>query len=810
MNTKTIWVKNSPSTLLKLAMQYCLYHKEVFTDTLPCGSFKLKDGLYLPVEICELLFNICIEENIIIDDNFTNIFADNQSTRLSHLTLNKSRLTDQGLRCLAIHNLKKIYINNCPNLSTRGLENINDNSDNLISLHVENCELFPDYLSDLSAAPGEEEFDEDDFNSIQESIYEKRRYILKAPRLKHLALKDLNIVQGRNYFNILCKALPNLSHLDLSGCGLVQSHGLQKLQFLLNCPNLVSLILYNVREVKYSLHTLCKLEKLEHLDISQIDRFNMSQDDDEFEQPTKYLEELVNNLPHLKSLDISGTNLAADYSVVGGRLDGTLCDIPGLCSRIGNPLEFLGLYKSLTPDDASRREHIPALVISGSSSEEQLLIAGKRYHDRPYVMYCVLGDLINIVSHANVDNIEDIMDVTVTSSEKFQSDTKIQNLAVVMMYYLLQHVQNNKADYNVLVKKKILSMLLGIMDRNRESDIMLVKHCFMVIWKMKVPDDLMCLFEKVIDMLIVMGEIYCGQDMEDYIEKSVVHLLNTLVCHVFGDLKRVVGVKIIDSMLKIIRVKLNKGQCDDMMEVAWSVLWNVTDETEENSERFLDQSGMELFLECKDKFPEKLDLLKNMMGLLGNVAEVNSCRKRLMTPKFIEEFSFLLDSQRDGIEVSYNAAGVLSHIASDGDKVWTIDTPHRDHVLERLVRAVNRWDINTKRNINYRSLAPIISLLSVHHTPECQLWATWALANLTAFQEDKYCPLVEEEGGLEAIQNIMEDILRDSITSSSEYSQIRRRLLELGQRATHNIMEWKLKMSRIKESGDCLVLLEVN
>ena len=61
-----------------------------------------------------------------------------------------------------------------------------------------------------------------------------------------------------------------------------------------------------------------------------------------------------------------------------------------------------------------------------------------------------------------------------------------------------------------------------------------------------------------------------------------------------------------------------------------------------------------------------------------------------MTPKFIEEFSFLLDSHKDGIEVSYNAAGVLSHMASDGDQAWTCDTPHRDHVLERLVRAVNR------------------------------------------------------------------------------------------------------------------------
>ena len=63
-----------------------------------------------------------------------------------------------------------------------------------------------------------------------------------------------------------------------------------------------------------------------------------------------------------------------------------------------------------------------------------------------------------------------------------------------------------------------------------------------------------------------------------------------------------------------------------MMEVSWSIMWNVTDETEENSERFLDQCGMELFLECKKTFPEKLDLLKNMMGLLGNVAEVPSCR----------------------------------------------------------------------------------------------------------------------------------------------------------------------------------------
>ena len=325
MSRKTVWVENTPPTLLNLTIRHCLRHLDVFTVTLSNGSLKLRDGLYLPSELSEAFLRVSLEENINIDDKYANIFMDCQSSRISQISLRNSPISDEGFLNFVIHNLKKIYIETCQNLTTKSLESINDHSDNLLSLHLENSDkIFPDYLSDIS---GDE--DEDDLNSIQESIYEKRRYILKAPRLKHLTLRDLNIVQGRNYFNILCKALPNLSHLDLSGCGLLQNHGLQKLQFLLNCPNLVSLILYNVKEVRYSLKTLCKLDKLEHLDISQIDKFNGGYDDDEFEQPTRYLEELVTSLPRLRSLDISGTNLAADYSVLGGRCDGTLCDIPG-------------------------------------------------------------------------------------------------------------------------------------------------------------------------------------------------------------------------------------------------------------------------------------------------------------------------------------------------------------------------------------------------------------------------------------------------------------------------------------------------
>lgn len=53
-------------------------------------------------------------------------------------------------------------------------------------------------------------------------------------------------------------------------------------------------------------------------------------------------------------------------------------------------------------------------------------------------------------------------------------------------------------------------------------------------------------------------------------------------------------------------------------------------------------------------------------------------------------------------KVSYNAAGVLAHIASDGAESWKIVEPKREDVLNRIVTAIDRWDLDSKRNINYR------------------------------------------------------------------------------------------------------------
>jgi len=91
---------------------------------------------------------------------------------------------------------------------------------------------------------------------------------------------------------------------------------------------------------------------------------------------------LVRSFPDLKSLDISGTNLAGtgSFTDTENKLSSSnscasekQCDIPGLSCRVTNPLEFLGLYN--THHDAAHRHHIPAKIISGDANQIQIRYA---------------------------------------------------------------------------------------------------------------------------------------------------------------------------------------------------------------------------------------------------------------------------------------------------------------------------------------------------------------------------------------------------------------------------------------------------
>ncbi|XP_071445512.1 protein zer-1 homolog [Hetaerina americana] len=733
---------SAPESLLDLCFKYVVSHLETICYVDPdTKDRRLKDGLTLPSEICEKLLEVYQQSGHSLEDKFVKIFENTQTTRLRRVHLRNANITDHGLCILLRHKLMELDLSNCVFITKRSLWHINEFGDSLLSLVIGPA---VNMLQDTLHHDSTEELGE-----TSSSPFFKRGFIIRAPNLRRLAVRNLNVQVEVWFFRLLVQSLKNLTHLDLSG-----SYGLDNLSYLCRLNNLTSLVLHNVRRLQETIGSICLLEKLRHLDVSQSNEKHGT-----FMNENQTLAMLVESLPLLSSLDISGTNLAgtgvAEHSPApkaqpknGYEMAAPQTDIPGLSSRVDNPLDFLGLYA--THHGACHRHDIPAKKISGDANEEQILTAAAAYIDRPEVLQKVLNDLYHLFRYETCQNVCHALTVVLEAMDRHIHEKHIQISGSATLFYIVKG--KDKHSFAMRMKRKIICTLLNGMSTHRDDDTMMRNGC-LTLCQFKIPQDVLFDYERLIHILL---HIVWEMEQEGFVQRIGIYLLNSLACQVDGYQKQLLGdLGAISKMLALIEDRLERKICDDVLEVAWSTLWNVTDETAINCQRFLDGRGMEFFLGCLSTFPEKEELLRNMMGLLGNVAEVKTLRPRLMTSHFVSVFSDLLDSCSDGIEVSYNAAGVLSHMASDGPGVWSINSPRREDVLRRMVSAIERWDLTLERNINYRSFEPIIYLLQVYHTPECQHWAVWALANLTRVYPTKYCSLVEAEGGLALLKEVM-------------------------------------------------------
>ncbi|KAJ8927908.1 hypothetical protein NQ314_019538 [Rhamnusium bicolor] len=613
----------TPEKLLDICFDYINKHLETICkyDSIT-GDLQLMDGLALPVEICERLLNVRSNSFTPINSNFMNIFRDTECTRLKRVRLRKTKIHDQDLEILLKHKLIDLDISHSPDLTSNCIRHITEYGTSLLSLSVgENTEIFPTNIY------GKLKFNEEQYD---------RGFIFLAPNLKRLTLKSLSSLQP-DFYMLLLNPLSTLTHLDLSTCS-----DLQNFDYTEHLVNLISLVLYNVDGIDTKVPAICKLTNLRHLDISQ------SRDEQgKYEKGTKILKTLVENLPKLTSLDISGTNLAGRG--VAETTNGYASDIPGLSSRVNNPFQYLGLYE--TSHDACLRHDIPAKLIAGNANEEQILVAALAYLDRTDMLQKVMNELFHLFRFENCDHVGQALNIVLEAMSRHLRKT-YTNIGQLFDY------------------ERLVNILLHSVD---------------------------------------------GMAQESFVQRIGIYLLNSLACQVDGHQKVRLGeLGAIDKMIWLITERLERGLCDDVLEVAWSTMWNVTDETPSNCRKFLENKGMEHFLSCLEKFPDKEELLRNMMGLLGNVAEVKELRHYLVTPEYLSVFSRLLDSRSDGIEVSYNAAGVISHIASDGPDVWTVEEPSRSYVLNKMVLAIDRWDLT-----------------------------------------EKYCALVEKEGGLHLLEDLI-------------------------------------------------------
>ncbi|KAG7273769.1 hypothetical protein CRUP_003269 [Coryphaenoides rupestris] len=394
---------------------------------------------------------------------------------------------------------------------------------------------------------------------------------------------------------------------------------------------------------------------------------------------------IVQRLVHLVSLDISGHVMLDNCTVPH------LEDAMGRASiypfqELKRPLQFLGLYDTTLCNVT----HIPAYKVTGSKNEDQVLNAIEAYTEfRPELAHRAINQLFDIARIQHCSQLLRALQLVIAALKCHKYDKSIQVTGSAALFYLTN--TDYRSEQSVRLRRQVIQVVLNGMEQYQEVTVQ--RNCCLTLCNFSIPDDLEFQYSRVNQLLLKILE---PPRQEESIQRIAVHLCNALVCQVDNHHKEAVG-KMGFTMLNLIQKKL--------------------------------QSRME--------FPDKQELHRNMLGLLGNVAEVRALRPQLLTPQFITVFSNLLDSEADGIEVSYNACGVLSHIMFDGPDVWAMVEPLRDTVMTKMWDAIRSWDVTSRRNINYRSFEPILRLLPQGIAPVSQHWATWALFNLISVYREK-------------------------------------------------------------------------
>ncbi|XP_026568052.1 protein zer-1 homolog isoform X2 [Pseudonaja textilis] len=729
---------DSPESLMTLCIDYCLHNLEgTLCYLLDNESFRLQTDIFLPSEICDRLVNDYVDlvnADTLFEhnENFFSLFSDPRSTRLARIHLRDDIVQDQDLEAIRKQDLVELFLTNCEKLTAKSLQTLGSFSPTLVSLSLFGCTNF--FYEEENPGGCEDDFNPTRQVLVKDFTFEGFR------RLRFLNLGRL--IEGINVESLL-RPLVSLAALDLSWIQLNDIHFLTQWK-----DSLASLVLYNMDLCEEHIQVIAQLRKLRHLDISR----DCLSSYYKFKLTRKVLNLFVENLSNLTSLDISGHTMLDNCTVacLDEKTDQPSTN-PGKSSiapfrNLKRPLQFLGLFEV----SLCHVTHIPAYKVTGEKNEEQVLNAIEAYTEhRQDITSRALNILFDIVRIERCTQLLRALKLVITALKCHKYDKNIQVTGSAALFYLTN--SEYRPQQSTRLRQQVIQVVLNGMESYQEVTVQ--RNCCLTLCNFSIPEELEFQYQRVNELLL---NILNPTRQDESIQRIAVHLCNALVCQVDNDHKEAVGrMGFVMTMLRLIQKKLGDKICDQVMEFSWSALWNITDETPSNCEMFLNYSGMKLFLECLKEFPSKQELHRNMLGLLGNVAEVQALRPQLMTSQFISVFSNLLDSEADGIEVSYNACGVLSHIMFDGPEAWLISEPSRDQVVDRMWAAIQRWDVNSRRNINYRSFEPILRLLPQWVSPVSQHWATWALYNLVSVYH-KYCPLLIKEGGLQLLQDMIQ------------------------------------------------------
>ncbi|XP_050534870.1 protein zyg-11 homolog B-like isoform X2 [Daktulosphaira vitifoliae] len=690
---------DNPGTLKDLCIDYVcnniekLYMAEQIseTDSHPheLDYMFIDNNIFLPMEVSEVLLTKLSERNKLNDETLA-LFS-HKNVYLRNVILPQTKyLTTKGLRTLKKHKIKK--------LKARGLKcTVNElvgslgewTTQNLESLCVSNSS----FLSDS---------------------YEMKFCVtVSLSKLKNLRSLDVSNTEfSTNNLIAVVEDLPHLESLDISNTKVDTLLPLGKRK-----NQLKKLSVYNLKEATMHLIAFSPLKcmtSLTHLDLST-EKYS-AHPFEPFSCDTPWIQFLTDPdwLPDLVSLDISGLMHMDDC----------------------------GLAMFTMP---SHPFYNPDLVVTGVVTQEQLLTGLRRYTKRPtYIQKC-LYHLFKWTEKYDSPKVE-IIELILNAMNSLYDNFPVQMAATACLYNLTKSDLASKIHPNVLAM--VVEATLDAMERYPNHN-QLQKNTLLTLCSDRILQDVK--MDKFRCAKLVLDSLHTFNDV--VMNRMSVAICSILAAKISTSETSQLGSnpRYMSKLLSIVREKLSTKTVDVTMKFTLSALWNLTDESPTTCKVFINEGGLQLYMEILNTFIDDSTVETKVLGLVNNIAEVKHLRAMLFVNDIIPTLRRLLRSQQ--IDVSYFAAGIIAHLACEhGWEKYTMNG--KIEILEELRLAVQQWVPPEGEMVAYRSFQPFISLLNSNDMPQVQLWAAWAILHVCTKNAKKYCAMLEKENGVGILQNI--------------------------------------------------------
>lgn len=704
--------------------------------------------------ICENISAICESQTLLDDQTCRLLFRDADlylhsgvSEQLLASLCEWGKMDDMTMTLFdsSVTRLKNVRLRNVSSLTKRGLQVLRSHH---IS-YLEATGLTQVTVNDLIGCLGEWTLQNlRTLNVANSTFLNNTKYCVVVSLSKLRNLHTLNVSNtefNRHGLEIVAADLTLLENLDISRTRVTDISPLRRCR-----DRLKSLSMYNLVGSSYEevIAVICELHQLRHLDIS----------DDKIDHPFELLAPVrcrINDLlqrptclPHLSSLDISGKE------------DIDLNDLKRFLGHHPN-MRFLGLVQTEACYDdmftsSLHSKYSSGLVVTGSATESQILEALRRYPTRSLYIQKSLYYLFRLTQNFSEPR-PDVIELILPGMRNHPKQLGIQMAATACLYSLSKGEVGQKIHPRWL--QQIVELTMVAME-SFPSHAQLQKNTLLTLCSDRILQEVS--FNKYRCARLVMECLCAFEDTS--MNRMCVAICSILAAKISTSETSKLGAQpaYMKKLLSIVRNKMDEGVVDITMKFTLSALWNLTDESPQTCCVFLNEGGLELFLKVIEKFQNESTVETKVLGLVNNIAEVKELRPALMMDEFITSLSCLLKSSH--IDVSYFAAGIIAHLASDGSQAWLVRSISRENLLHELGQVVLSWKPPEGEMVAYRSFTPFFSLLSCFEAPEVQLWAVWAIHHVCTKNAKRYCPMLLEEGGV--------DMLRDMITQPHTHQNV--------------------------------------